>query len=86
MQLSSLALLCSLIALASAQFQFFEQMFNQGGQQQQQHHQQEKQNVPSDSEWYQRNHEAGKFSLPLIISSHSSPPLIFIADKLLSFV
>ncbi|KAM0795674.1 hypothetical protein BDR22DRAFT_893917 [Usnea florida] len=53
------ALLCSLASLASAQFQFFEQMFNQGGQQQQQHHQQQPQNVASDSEWYQRTYESG---------------------------
>lgn len=55
--------LCSLLssiffALGSAQFQFFEQMFNQGGQQQQQHQQQ--QNVASDSEWYQKTHENGQ--------------------------
>lgn len=66
MQLSTLTLLSSLLALASAQFQFFEQMFNQGGQQQHHHHhQQEKQNVASDSEWYQRNYEAGTSPLPL---------------------
>ncbi|TID13437.1 hypothetical protein E2P81_ATG11660 [Venturia nashicola] len=39
---------------ASAQFQFFEEMFNGGGQQQ--HHQQQ-QNVPSDSNWYRQNYE-----------------------------
>ena len=59
------ALLCSLAGLASAQFQFFEQMFNQGGQQQQhQQHQQQQQNVASDSEWYQRTYESGIFNLP----------------------
>ena len=58
------ALLCSLAGLASAQFQFFEQMFNQGGQQQQQQQQQQAQNVASDSEWYQRNHESGIFESP----------------------
>jgi hypothetical protein len=46
-----------LISSSSAQFNFFEQMF-QGGQQQQRH---EPQNVASDSNWYQQNHEAGKF-------------------------
>ncbi|KAL9071774.1 MAG: hypothetical protein Q9161_004038 [Pseudevernia consocians] len=56
------ALLCSLAGLASAQFQFFEQMFNQGGQQQQQQQQQQAQNVASDSEWYQRNHESAHCS------------------------
>lgn len=75
MQLFTLALLSSLLALASAQFQFFEQMFNQGGQQQQQHRQPEKQNVPSDSEWYQRNHEAGTIPPPPL-----SPLLWNIAD------
>lgn len=45
----------------SAQFQFFEQMFNQGGQQQQA----QPQNMGSDSVWYQQQYEAGKsFSLP----------------------
>jgi hypothetical protein len=44
-----------LFSVANAQFQFFEQMFN--GQQQQQRH--EPQNVPSDSNWYQQNYEAG---------------------------
>jgi hypothetical protein len=39
---------------AFAQFQFFEQMFNQGGQQQQQ-----AQNAPSDSAWYKQQYEAG---------------------------
>ncbi|KAI4797022.1 hypothetical protein E4T44_10892 [Aureobasidium sp. EXF-8845] len=38
---------------AFAQFQFFEQMFNQGGQQQQQ-----AQNAPSDSAWYKQQYEA----------------------------
>jgi hypothetical protein len=39
---------------AFAQFQFFEQMFNQGGQQQQQ-----AQNAASDSAWYKQQYEAG---------------------------
>ncbi|KAF2483337.1 hypothetical protein BDY17DRAFT_324081 [Neohortaea acidophila] len=39
---------------ASAQFQFFEQMFNQGGQQQQA----QPQNMGSDSVWYQQQYEA----------------------------
>jgi len=67
MQLPRYILLSCFAALASAQFQFFEQMFNQGGQQQQQHqHQQQRQqnNVPSDSDWYQKNHEAGPSTSP----------------------
>jgi len=39
---------------ATAQFQFFEQMF--GGQQQAQ---QQPQNVRSDAEWYKAQYEAG---------------------------
>jgi hypothetical protein len=54
--LSSALLFC----LATAQFQFFEQMF-QGGQQQQQRH--EPQNVASDSSWYQQNYENGTLLL-----------------------
>lgn len=61
MRVVLLALICSLAGLASAQFQFFEQMFNQGGQQQQQQQQQQAQNVASDSEWYQRTYESGIF-------------------------
>ena len=65
MKVILIALLCSLAGLASAQFQFFEQMFNQGGQQQQhQQHQQQQQNVASDSEWYQRTYESGIVNLP----------------------
>ncbi|KAE9364215.1 hypothetical protein N431DRAFT_388187 [Stipitochalara longipes BDJ] len=45
-----------LFSVASAQFQFFEQMF-QGGQQQQR---QEPQNVPSDSSWYQQNYDSAR--------------------------
>ena len=55
-------LLCILLGLAaavSAQFQFFEQMF-QGGGQQERHQHQEQQNVASNSEWYQRTYESGK--------------------------
>ena len=54
--------------LSAAQFQFFEQMF--GGQQQhhQGHQHQEKQNVASDSEWYQRTYDGG--------TSSPSPPLL----------
>ena len=57
----TLALLSALLlflSVASAQFQFFEQMF-QGGQQQQRH---EPQNVPSDSSWYQQNYDNGKIT------------------------
>lgn len=53
------ALVCALAGLASAQFQFFEQMFSQGGGQQQQQQPQQQQNVASDSEWYQRTYESG---------------------------
>ena len=71
----TLTLLSTLLTLASAQFQFFEQMFNGGPQQQQQqqhhHHGQEQQNVASDSEWYQRNYEAGN---PLFLPSSIHPP------------
>ncbi|APA05769.1 hypothetical protein SS1G_01867 [Sclerotinia sclerotiorum 1980 UF-70] len=44
-----------LIIGVSAQFQFFEQMFNNGGQQH--HHHQQPQDVPSDSQWYQDNYD-----------------------------
>lgn len=55
----SLLLSCSLLTLpTTAQFQFFEQMFSQNSQPNPHHHQQGPQNVPSDSEWYQRNYEA----------------------------
>ncbi|TGO72585.1 hypothetical protein BELL_0438g00030 [Botrytis elliptica] len=54
-----------LIIGVSAQFQFFEQMFN--GQQQQQ--QRQPQDVPSDSQWYQDNYDRGNNVLPI-----SSPP------------
>ena len=63
MQLLLLTLVCSLASLSLAQFQFFEQMFNQGGQQQRQQ-QDQPQNVASDSEWYQRTYEGG-MSCPL---------------------
>ncbi|RDL36464.1 uncharacterized protein BP5553_05816 [Venustampulla echinocandica] len=49
-----LSALLLLIVGASAQFQFFDQMFN--GQQEQRH---EPQNGPSDSGWYQQNYENG---------------------------
>ncbi|KAI9828355.1 MAG: Long chronological lifespan protein 2 [Thelocarpon impressellum] len=42
----------------SAQFQFFEQMFQGGGHQEHHHQPQRAQNVPSDSQWYQQNYEA----------------------------
>jgi hypothetical protein len=41
-------LLLALASVVSAQFGFFDQMFNSGGQQ----HQQQAQNVPSDSSNY----------------------------------
>ncbi|KAF3771149.1 hypothetical protein M406DRAFT_32669 [Cryphonectria parasitica EP155] len=46
----SLSVLFALLGLASAQFNFFEQMFGGGGGGQQQHQQQ--QNVPSDASFY----------------------------------
>ena len=48
-----------MVAFASAQFQMFEHLFNQGGQQQQQ---QRQQNVASDSDWYQRTYDGGKLN------------------------
>ncbi|ESZ98623.1 hypothetical protein SBOR_0993 [Sclerotinia borealis F-4128] len=52
--LISISFLLLIIGGASAQFQFFEQMFN--GQQQQQQ-QRQPQDVPSDSQWYQDNYD-----------------------------
>lgn len=63
----------SILLQVSAQFQFFEQVFNQGGQQQQQ---QRQQNVASDSVWYQKTYEGGKLYRPL--------PHPFLWPKLLS--
>lgn len=61
-----LAFLCVLSAV-SAQFQFFDQFFGTG--QQQAHH--EKQNVASDSGWYQHTWESGEYYLSqLDISEH----------------
>jgi hypothetical protein len=56
---SLLSALLVFILPVSAQFQFFEQMFNQGGQQQQQ----QPQNAGSDSAWYQQRYEDGKITL-----------------------
>lgn len=47
-----------LASLTNAQFQFFEQMFGGGGGQQQG----QPQNMPSDSNWYQTQYEAGTHS------------------------
>ena len=55
----------SLFTLATAQFQFFEQMFQGGGQQQQQ---QQQQNVASDSVWYQQTYDSGTVPLFLPLS------------------
>jgi hypothetical protein len=55
MPTTTLALLVFILPV-SAQFQFFEQMFNQGGHQQQQ----QPQNAGSDSAWYQQRYEDGK--------------------------
>jgi hypothetical protein len=60
LSLLTAAVLSALTLGASAQFQFFEQMFNGGhGQQQQQR------DVGSDSTWYRENYEAGAFKIPL---------------------
>ena len=53
----------SFFASVSAQFQFFEQMFQGQPQQQQQ-----PQNVASDSNWYQQNYAAGKLLRRLSIA------------------
>ncbi|KAL8855497.1 MAG: hypothetical protein Q9198_010840 [Flavoplaca austrocitrina] len=58
--------LITLLPFTTAQFQFFEQMF-QGGHQHQQH--QQPQNVASDSEWYQQTYESGIFLSPSSIPS-----------------
>jgi hypothetical protein len=57
-----LLLFVGLFFTTSAQFQFFEQMFGGGGQQQQQ-----PQNVPSDSNWYRQNYEAGTLIFPTLL-------------------
>jgi hypothetical protein len=54
-----LRIFCFLAVSASAQFQFFDQFF--GGQQGQQQ-QQEKQNVASDSSWFQQNWQQGTYA------------------------
>jgi len=54
----ALLLLGAFATLGTAQFQFFEQMFQGQHQQQQQQHQ-EPQNVASDSTWYQQTYESG---------------------------
>lgn len=53
----ALASLLLFVSTTSAQFGFFDQMF-QGQGQQQQH--QERQNVASDSAWYRQTWESGK--------------------------
>ena len=72
----------SLIAISSAQFQFFEQMFT-GNQPQQQPQQQ---NVASDSSWYRKTYDGGNqffpppppfpflFSTPSLFPFLSNPP------------
>lgn len=42
--------------LQASAFNIFEQMFQQQGG----HQQQAPQNMPSDSEWYRKQHEAGE--------------------------
>ena len=55
-------LLFSLLpTLTSAQFQFFDSFFS-GQQQQQQQGGQERQNVASDSAWYQKTWEGGMYN------------------------
>ena len=67
MRILFLTLICSLASMSVAQFQFFEQMFNQGGQQQRHQQQQDQpQNVASDSEWYQRTYEGGMLTSLLL--------------------
>jgi hypothetical protein len=51
---SALLVLLGFLVTSSLQFDFFNQMFGGGGQQQQR-----EQNVPSDSNWYRQNHDAG---------------------------
>lgn len=58
----SLWTLFLLVAVAQAQFQFFEHMF--GGNQQQQAQHQGSQNVPSDSGRYQKMWAQGEFLSP----------------------
>lgn len=53
---SLISVLLVFVLPVSAQFQFFEQMFNQGGHQQQQ----QPQNAGSDSAWYQQRYEDGE--------------------------
>lgn len=53
-------LILPLLPFTTAQFQFFEQMFNRGGEPQQQR----QQNVASDSRWYQETYENGYFFCP----------------------
>jgi hypothetical protein len=56
--LNFLSAMLLLVLPATAQFQFFEQMF--GGNQ---HHQQaQPQNMGSDSAWYQQQYEAGEWN------------------------
>lgn len=52
--LSLLSIALLLAASVNAQFNFFEQMFQQGGQQRQ-----EPQNAASDPAWYQENYDKG---------------------------
>ena len=79
MRLLLLTLIFSLASISLAQFQFFEQMFNQGGQQQRHQQQQDQpQNVASDSEWYQRTYESGMLTF---FSLLPFPPIIFLGNS-----
>lgn len=59
MQMMLLCYFTLFVAAVTAQFQFFDQFFSG---QQQQGGQQEKQNVASDSAWFQQNWHQGKLS------------------------
>jgi len=70
----ALLLLGAFTTLGTAQFQFFEQMFQGQHQQQQQQHQ-EPQNVASDSTWYQQTYESGIYPLFSSLSLFYKLPL-----------
>ncbi|RMZ81562.1 hypothetical protein DV737_g2462, partial [Chaetothyriales sp. CBS 132003] len=65
MRLPSFLSLLSLLllpALASAQFQFFDNFFQQQQQGGQQRQSSSQQNVPSDSAWYQQTYDSARCS------------------------
>lgn len=64
-----LLILLTLPLSTLAQFQFFEQMFNNPSQAQQHaQHSPQQQNVASDSSWYRRNYDGGEpyYPFPLL--------------------